>query len=273
MKAAYIKDQAFATSSIHFMLCDVFGEANVTPLSLSELRPSSFRGLDFFLLPGIAGEKSPYPRIMSPDKADMIRKKSEDDGMATWWDCAAGYWAKKEIIYTGENGKSKRRLGLGWVDATAKGPRPDKGLPPAKSGSYTDTTTVTVEYYADGNTYQTDIGYGNGAGFYLSDEEMKNPDVEIFARYREPEEQPIAAMTKIMGHGMMASLGVLPQIKPAHLVGRLSNPQEEEHRRDLFNAVSRHEFGIRHFEAALFRKLFEHIQKWPQTSYPEKLYA
>ncbi len=256
MKAAYLKNQAFATTSIELMLCEVFGAVNVQPLSLSDLRPSALKQTDLLILPGIAGEVSPYPQMLPPNKADMLLKTAEDHGMTIWTDCAATYWSAREISYLGSDGKKRGRSGLGWIDAVAAGPLPGKALAADKNFRYADTTTVAIEYYKGGETLRTDICYGNSPALYLNEDEARNPDIEILARFDETPDKPVAAMTKTLGHGMLVSLGVLPQIKPAHLIGRQQDFAAEKHRRDLFNAVARNENGIRDFENTLFAKIF-----------------
>ncbi len=260
MKVLYFEEkQIFATSSIAPWLCQEFGKHNVAPIRPGELRPSLLRDVDILVLPGIAGETSPYPRILPPEKADLIYRKMEQDGMKTYVECASFYWASENISYERSDGRILRKEGLGWIGGLAR--NVGRGIALDKDFRYADTVPTDIEFYEGDHSAYTSICISNGPALHLNESEKNNPDVRITARFVHEEDQPVASMTKIIGNGMLIGMGVLPHIKTPQLIGRCTDPEKERHRSALFNRIAANETGITRFE----RTIFDHIKQHQET--------
>ncbi len=260
MKVLYFDEkQLFATSSIAPWLRQIFGQNNVQPIRPGELRPSLLKDVDILVMPGIAGESSPYPRILPPEKAELIYRKMEQDGLQTYVECASFYWASENISYERSDGRQLRKEGLGWISGLAK--NVGRGLALDKDFRYADTVPTDIEFYDNEETHYTSICISNGPALHLNEAEKANPDVRITARFVYEEGQPVASMTKIIGNGMLIGMGVLPHIKTKQLAGHCTDPGRERHRAALFNRIAANEDGITRYE----RTIFNHIQQHQET--------
>lgn len=267
MKVAYFYHQDIASSALRLMLIERFGMHNVVALDVVNFKPRDLKGIKLLVLPGVSGEKSPWPDFLPPDKAEILSKTAEDTGMVLWTDCAVSYWSAQEIKYHASNNTILTKKGLGWIDAVAIGPVIGKGMEYIPQYTYSDITTVAIDYYDVARIpHSTRIPYGNSPSFYLSEQEKANPNVDVFAHFTDHADKPAAALTKKMGTGLLVSLGVLPQLKPNLLAQpglKLSKATtaQELHRHELFNEAARNEKGIFHFENVIMDRINRHFAK------------
>lgn len=267
MRIAYLNGESFAVSSCEPALCEEFNSCNVKSITAKDLNPAGLKDVDVLMLPGITGEKSPYPDILPPNKAQAIYNMMENDGLIVIAECAAFYWSAEEIFYDASNGDKLHRQGLGWIKGIAKGPS-GKGLAPHKDFKYADTITAPIEFYEGGKTHYTQICVSNGPALYLTGSEAENPDVKITSRFIAEEGYPVATMTKVIGHGLLVGMGVLPHIKTMQLGGHNKNPGHERHRVELFNTIANHEVSINRFEKLIFNQIRTHNSNLQQTRIP-----
>lgn len=257
MRVSIIEGQGFATDTLKSSLCRHFGQANVSSIKQDEIIPSTLRHTDLLVLPGISSEKSPYPDIISPPKAELVRKKMEQDGLIVYAECAAFYWCSSHISYHASSGEMLEKDGLGWIDGVAKGPK--KGIAPSQNFRYADTTIANISFPEGQDTGYTQICISNGPALYLTEEETANTNVAVTSRFICEEQMPVATMNKIMGHGLLVGMGVLPHIRTAQ-VGHtpLRDRQHELHRQVLFNALTEHDNNIDRFENIIFQGIKNH---------------
>jgi glutamine amidotransferase-like uncharacterized protein len=260
MKVAYLTGPTLAVSSIRIMLMEQFGRSNVVEIRSSILSAIDLTQYDMLVLPGSTGETSPYPDILGELELANIFEAVEENGLVLWTDCSATYYMLNDIEYISSMGLKKTRLGLGRVDGKARGPVRGKGLVPSENSRFAEVIARPVSYTVAGKAGTAEICYGNGPGLYLSDEERANPAVNILATYADAPENPVAALTKKMGMGLLVNFGVLIQIAPEHLNGYFSNPEAEEHRRHLFNRLSYSDEGRREFLSLVFRTIRNHCK-------------
>ncbi len=262
MKVKYLTGASIATSSAGPGLCRQFGERNVSTIREDQLTAAGLKDVDCLMLPGISGEKSPYPEIIPPEKARMLWQKMED-GMTVILECASFYWGSEEISYLTSDGRKLERQGLGWFKGISRGPS-GKGLAPDDNFKYADTTIAEIEYYDGDKTLYTPICISNGPALYLNEEEEINPDVRITSRFIHESGRPVSSIIKTIGNGMLVGMSVLPHIQTMQLGGRFKNPGFESHRVALFNTVAAHENGIQHFENMIYDHIRTHHSK-PET--------
>jgi glutamine amidotransferase-like uncharacterized protein len=246
MKTAILTGQPFATSSILPSLEQAFGRANIRPIAPGELRPSLYSGIDLLVLPGITGEKSPYPQIVPPGRQAADLRAAVEDGLIVKVECASFYWMNEHIAYTASDGTHIERDGLGWIAGTAR----NLGRTRASDAGfrYADTVAADIEFYAGGETIRTPVCISNGPALYLDEEERDDPAVCITARFADEAGNPVAGMTKTIGAGLLDGTAVLPHIRAAQLAGRQGDPVRESHRAALFNRIAAHEDSIAEIE-------------------------
>lgn len=240
MKAAYLMsaDPLFIVYESSMMLKAEFGKKNVDPVWLEELHRSDLSDCDLLFLPGIPGEVSPYPDIMTPQVKAMLFNEVRR-GMILWTDCAATYEMMTDMEFHASSGEIKQRKGLGWIDGMARGPVSGHAIAPAPSDRFQHVTLKEIFYRVRGEQRSAWAGYGNGPGLILSDEERRNPDVQIIGRYGPDDSSPAAAVTKKIGHGLLMSLGVLIQMEPASIQGQPTLPS-----RDVRDTAAQHRTKI-----------------------------
>ena len=258
MKVAYLTGYDLSVHSIDWMLKDQYGHRNVTSINADDLALADLSQFDMLVLPGCAGEVSPYPDIMTPDAiANMMT--SVEHGMILWTDCAATYDVMSEIEFLSSKNERKTRQGLGLYKGMGKGPIEGPAIAPSPEDRFVDTVIRQIFYNcANDCNHTADLCYGNGPGIYLSDEEMSNPDTRIIARYGHDDTFPAAAVTKKIGKGMILSLGVLVQIAPEHLRGNPTDENIARHRTAIFNHLSGADLQRKHFLDMLFRMVEDH---------------
>lgn len=260
MKVAYLSDQIFSTSESSMMLNERFGAKNVMPVTIEELAYTDLSGDDLLFLPGIPGEKSPYPKILTPQITARLMKEVER-GMIIWTDCAATYEMLPRMKFHTSSGKIMRRKGsFGWIDGRADGPVEGSALPSSPDNRFQHVTLRQVFYMAGGEQRMAWAAYGNGPGITLSEEELRNPDVNVIGRYGPDDTSPIATMSKKIGKGMLLSLGVLVQIAPYHASAPPEGARHDEtvlaHRATIHRALTEHD----HLRLAYLDHLIELVK-------------
>ncbi len=199
------------------MLREHFGERNVAPVTVEELSYTDLSGDDLLFLPGIPGERSPYPKILTPLVQTRLLRELER-GLIIWTDCAATYEMMATMKFRTSGGRILTRTGTGWLDGHADGPVEGCALPSSAGDRFQHVTLRQVFYRTqDGQQRVALSAYGNGPGIRLSPREIKNPDVAVIGRYGESDDSPIATVTKKIGKGLLLSLGVLVQVSPYHV--------------------------------------------------------
>lgn len=258
MKAAYLSGHHLATTSIRMMLEECFGKQNVYEHSFDEIDYIHERDYDLLVLPGIAGEHSPYPSRMGEKEKLSLKQAVEEKGMILWTDCAATYLMCNNIEYHASNGDCKKIQGLGFIDGVARGPVSGETIAPDPHNRFRDVVIKRVQYNTDKTA---DICYGNGPGLFLSDTERNSEMVDVIGWYHNVDGAPVAAMSKRIGHGLLISLGVLVQIGPSHIQGPpLSDSNDERHRSALFNHLSTHDEQRMDFLNILLNTAMLHYQ-------------
>lgn len=258
MKVAYLTGKDLAVHSIDRMLRDQYGSENVTSIDARDLGNADLSRHDMLLMPGCVDEISPYPQIMTHEATANL-KRSVDNGLFLWTDCAASYDAMREIEFLSSKNELKRRAGLGFYDGLGKGPVEGHAIAPSKEDRFADVVIRRIFYTcANDCAHSADICYGNGPGIHLSEQELNNPDTKIIARYGHDDTFPAAAVAKKIGNGMVLSLGVLVQIAPSHLEGNPANENMARHRTAMFNHLSGAEAQRRHFLNSLFAIVEDH---------------
>ena len=255
MKVAYIHQENLSSYSLMLMLNEAFGKRNVTAISGKRFSVTDLSPYDMLVLPGTATEENPYFDLFLPQDVTYLRKQVEE-GMIIWTDCAATYHVCDYIQYTDSDLNPKSQRGLNWIEATGAGPVSGRALPRSASSKFMDVATQRIIY--DGHT--AEICYGNGPGLHLSPSETLNPSVKIIARYKDVENNPVAALTKRIGRGLLISTGVLVQIAPDEMKEALPYPEAEAHRRSLFNKLVQVEPQRLHFRDYLINEARQHYR-------------
>jgi glutamine amidotransferase-like uncharacterized protein len=272
MKAAYLWGHNLATHSISLMLHDQFGKRNVTQIPAEDLKDADLSRFDLLLLPGSVGETSPYPQILTPEVAPKLFNEAVyNNGLMLWTDCSATYEMTRIIQFTSSKGELITRNGLGIYDADSLGPYSGQAIAPSLTERFQDVVIKRIFYNStQRKNCEADICYGNGPAIYLSDKELRNPDVNVIARYGTTENSPVAAMTKKFGKGLLISLGVLVQISPDHMMGTPSDERAAKHRRALFNHLSEADHLRQHFLGTLMHHVHTHYNslKTARTATP-----
>ncbi|MDY0028780.1 MAG: hypothetical protein RBR86_02435 [Pseudobdellovibrionaceae bacterium] len=188
--------------------------ASIMSIKPNHLHPEVLSGFDMLILPGVCGEESPYPEILSDRKAGFIKQAVEQNGLIVLAFCAAAYYLCDRIEYTKRDNTTIKMDGLGWVEATAKhafahitrqSETPDKN--PDKSKDY-----ILAELNVENIAHPLRSLNINGPTLLLSEKEKGLS--ETFIKYASIE--GAAGLVKSCGKGKLILLGVHPEFPLAH---------------------------------------------------------
>lgn len=164
---------------------------------------------DVVVLPGSAGENSPYPLILN-DEAVRKLKSALEDGLVLITFCAASYYMLDNIFYQTRDGQIKIAKGLGLIEGAAKQAFHSKTRQDGKADLYRDyiEARLTSPHF-DKPIHILNV---NGPSFHLSEREKSLTD--IFLNYADID--GAAGLIKRIGKGMIIALGVHPELSSSN---------------------------------------------------------
>jgi len=176
------------------------------------LRRETLKKYDILVLPGIIGEDSPYPQILSQNKMDQIIKTVEEDGLTVWTSCAATYYLFDRLSYLKRNGQKKEFKGAGIIKGYAEGP------------AYTHLTRRNFNNAAHHDLVLAQIAWPdqhrifrlldiNGPALHLVG---NNGLTREFLYYANVPQNPTAGFVKQIGKGKIVGLSFHPELTLHH---------------------------------------------------------
>jgi glutamine amidotransferase-like uncharacterized protein len=265
LKVACLTGHRLAARALLEELHSTFGGNNVFTLRPHHLKPDILRDYDLLVLPGIVGEDSPYPDIFTPHRAAHL-KQALQNGLIIWAECAPTYYMFGHFEYLARDGGLKTKPGLGLIEGKAIGP----AYKHLTRGSGTLTHRLSDIVLA-GLSYEGEEGGEKIAHIFNINGPVllpKNASTKIIARYADLEGTPAAGVVQKIGKGMIIGLGFHPGFSAGHLQGKFSNPDEENHRRTLFERAATHDSARKDLLSTLINTVHTHARGVPYAAEP-----
>lgn len=214
----YVLEQAFKPSPVIIQIADRHNFAE----KITRISPR------IIILPEILGEESFYSRHVSAETQTMIKNFVKSGGMVVTA-CASTYWMAQSILYNPPKGVTKIRHGQHVFNAAALkayGPVPGYGRPSNGKPDLGGCVPIELVVKTANGIESDQCWYGNGPALYPIKNQPIPNNVEILARYRNVEDQPIAACVVYDGHGQYLMSGPLPYyhcdpVKPDNALWRV----------------------------------------------------
>lgn len=181
-------------------------------INAAEIRDHTGWGLGLRLLVFPGGMDRFYMRQLG-EKGRMAIYKYVASGGGYLGICAGAYFAAKRIIYQGAEDKKPwqgdNRLGL--FKGLASGPVPS--LPAAMNEGYEGTSLpdIIIEHKKGDNLKKVTPSFYLGGAFFVPDAGTSD-EIEVIARYKNIDDQPIAALRAPVGLGVAVLCGTHPEI-------------------------------------------------------------
>ena len=218
------------------------------------------RNTKIFILPGIAGEDSPYPDELTPGRLESISRFVQEGGVMLAI-CAGSYFFAQKTFYTPAWGPHKTRIStLPIFNGMARGPVGPSAKGPQPEPRFGHVTIVPVSYQTRDGTWQdTGVCYGNGPGLYPND--INDPNLDILARFKTGNQntQPAALLKIRRGNGTVYLSSILPEI--AHSI--LRDIPGLESARKLMNDLAPYEDGRRDLWETLANRILLDVKATP----------
>lgn len=173
--------------------------------NIEELNP------EIIILPEIKGEESFYSRHIPVETRNLI-KSHVNNGTLLVSFCAAAYWMGETITYHPPQGQTKFRKGADVFNAVSlKSFGPVSGYWRTSNGKEDMGGCIPVPLSVKTvNEWKHEkVWYGNGPAFYPLNNQLPEK-LEVLARYKNIESNPIAAFSIPHGKGAYLASGVLP---------------------------------------------------------------
>ena len=170
-------------------------------------------GPDLVVLPGINGEKSPYPGLFGAAERDSLRNYIANGGKVLGV-CAGAYFLSEMALYDfGSQNRYDRRDSMrGVFHGAAAGPlragENDQYIQ-AEGHQSGEIWTVATHYPVTDTLLHSP--YGRGPALYPHFDNAQN--VQVLARYVDQPRQPAAALSADVGQGRVVLTGVLPYMQ------------------------------------------------------------
>lgn len=211
LRIACLSYQGLSGYGLEPTLSLMFPHAEVVSVFPQHIRRHVLKDYDLLVLPGIVGEDSPYPQILSQHKSDQILDCMEENGLVLWTSCAATYYLFEKLVYLKRNGQMKYLNGLGIIKGHAEGP------------AYRHQTRDSFAYSAQHDRVLAELALAdksqifraldiNGPALYPEPESL----VDSFLRFSNIPDQPIAGFTKNVGQGLILGLSSHPEFALNH---------------------------------------------------------
>lgn len=201
--------------------------------NINELNPS------IIIIPEIKGEESFYNRHITHDMRDAIKTHVSNGAMIVSF-CAGAYWMCEKIVYNPPHGAMKTRNGKDVFNIASSlksyGPLSGYGKKYDKNDILGGCITVPLKIKTVNGWKNDNSWYGNGPGFLPLNNKLPD-NIDVIARYRRIEDQPIAACSVPYGKGQVILSGTLPHywqspVKPNNLLWSVITHRMHE---QLFN--------------------------------------
>lgn len=180
------------------------------------------------VVPG--GRDTPYHNALSGEGNRRIRRFVESGGKYLGL-CAGGYYGAARVEF--ELGHPLEVIGdreLAFFPGIARGPAYGNG-----QFTYNTETGARIAQLSWGDN--TGVSYFNGGCCFVDAESY--PNVEVMARYRDIEGEPVAVISCKVGEGIAILSGVHPECSAADLAGGKSNEltPHEDKRAEFFTHI------------------------------------
>lgn len=169
-------------------------------------KPSFYRDLFMFVLPGIEGESSLYHEHIGPSNP-LIREYIENGG-SFFGQCAGACYAAQQVHFTPEWAPHKQRLEglLGLFNGRAHGPIPHLGVNGEDPRYYRGLTHARVVLELGDHSHSIPLVYTSGPTFIPH----AGQDMHVIGRYADGDNKP-AIIRFDYGRGLVVLSGPVPQ--------------------------------------------------------------
>lgn len=212
MRIAIAKVSSMPLRDIFTALKTAFPESRIRIMEPQVLRlMMAADSQDLVVLPGITGQKSPYPGLFNQDIRNHLTGFVQRGGQALGI-CAGAYFLASHAWYQFQpNNWNLRDSMQTMFKGAASGPRPpgpqDSWL---KVDGHNAGEVWTVDIDVPGQAESLSVPYGLGPAFYPS--RLAGQEHSIIASYRDDAKAPAAAIAAKVGAGQVVLTGILPYL-------------------------------------------------------------
>ncbi|MFA7275588.1 MAG: hypothetical protein WC043_02160 [Pseudobdellovibrionaceae bacterium] len=203
-RIAILAEPRLAYYGMKHTLQQLFPGSPIEEVSSSVLNIQKLTNYDLLIMPGINGEDSPYPTLITPARKQSLRYALKHNGLCLLTICAATYSLFDYMFYLKSDGTHKDMPGFGFVSGTSRGPafaHITRAALPTNSklndiqlaGLYNAELNIPFHYHA--------LEF-NGPALYPDDKLA-----HVFLRHACVPENPAAAIIKPYGKGLILGFG------------------------------------------------------------------
>jgi glutamine amidotransferase-like uncharacterized protein len=212
MRIAIAQVSSMPLRDVFSALKTVFPDAKIRIMQPSVLKlMMDGDAQDLIVLPGISGQKSPYPSLFTHDIRDSMTGFVERGGQALGI-CAGAYFLASHAWYQFDKRNHTLRDTMKTMfQGAASGPRPPGPQESwLKVDGHSPGEIWTVDIAVPGMAETISVPYGLGPAFYPS--RLIPQDHEVIASFADISRSPAAAIAAKVGEGQVVATGVLPYL-------------------------------------------------------------
>lgn len=217
----------FSLASLQRELKRVFAPAVLDFLTAKDIDdPKKISSYRMIVLPGTAGEDTPYPSLFPESRFEKIRRYIENGGVLLGI-CSGAWEMTDRFSYRFLSGQKRHFRGtIPLIDLRASGPVDGGMVFGDDPTSLNDVRLLTLHFDHAGQNMKMPICYGNGPGFRIQD--IPEKDYAILARYSP---QTAAIVARRLGDGIVIAQSPLLEIREEHI------PPERHQRHDFMRLM------------------------------------
>lgn len=251
-RIVYYNGHYTATDALAKNLSTLFREKTQPVTSIGASGLAQGQQLDsahtaLLILPGIAGDISPYPHDLGDEAMENIVNFVANGGHVLGLCAGAAHLAHHVVFEPVTRASRNCENAVHLFNGAAYGPVDDH-VSTINGDSYNSIDLATLRFEdSDTNSRDIVIPYSNGLAFYPDDGER----LTIHARYADIPGQPAAIASKAYGQGKVVLCGVHPEISKADIETAYNTLPEAGKLAPVIDALAGHDND----RAALFETL------------------
>jgi glutamine amidotransferase-like uncharacterized protein len=211
-------------------------------LGAADLRdPAVVSSLDLLVFPGVFSEVSPFPKVLDPVVMGNLHA-GFDAGLCVLGSCASVFQFAAWKSYTWRSADPDKlpliveAPGVGLIKGRAWGPVDGNNPVIDPDNRFSDTRLMRVTFNdRSGRERTAKICYANGPGVIPG----PNEKIDVFARFTDVKDRPIAAGGKAIGKGYFIFEGVLPEMALEDLPPRIADNESGKKAKQRFERLQK----------------------------------
>jgi len=218
----------FSLASLRLELTRVFEPATLDSLTAQDVdHANKLSDYQMIVLPGTAGENTPYPAFFSMEnRFDKIRQYVVNGGVL-WGICSGAWEMTDRFSYRFLSGEKKNFKGtIPLLDISASGPVDGAMVFSDDPTCLNDVRLLTLHFNDAEKQIKIPICYGNGPGFRICDVPAEN--YTVLAKFNP---KMAAIIAHRLGSGIVIAQSPLLEIRDEHI------PPGKHHRHDFMKTM------------------------------------